>query len=1832
MRKRIHRRILSVLLSVTLLCSYFGSINAESSKIATQEATSQTKQEITVSTTESATVESTTEESADSSTYDIKDYYKDGRICIYNYQQLLKIGSGDAVSQGDLQGKIGTGEDISVDGNVLTYGLDDDYYFMDDISMNISNIWNLSDKFTGSIESYKKRSDTTVYDEKTDTIYIYNKYQLNLLCSENCENETVMSEDYNAKNLGMGKVFTLDDGTQLTYGKAHNYVIVSNFSADTVMVKASTMAYQSRNNENLKNGRDYFGQVSKEIDGKTYILIGSKQQLQQIGKDTRVVGPIWKIVQNRDYGTIPWHSDDSTAELYYPGDADLTDDVVINDTGTVKNFSETPLYSSSDYSGKKIGDTVKLEEHLLVATKQELYCGSKGVDSDGKDVTDNSVPASLVWATEHTNNSNLIYDGTNLKYSEDANYIIFRDIYLTSDGTPEGTTETWDPIDNFTGTMEGRLGMEQGKNAMIHKVNIKQDSAIDQKDAKEYGVGFFRNLSTPYASNLIDIGSKITVSNITLDEVNIETSTSSISRSTSLIDLTVGGLLRLLGLAGDEKDPKSFATGALAGVVKGNVEISGCKVTNLSKIKNVNNWTGGFVGYTSGITKYSALSSALGGLITTLSTVLNALPFLGLGDLVSLLLGGNGAISVGDLIPSAYINSVITDCSVHCVGSGEVTGNNYVGGFSGESIGTIIKNSKVATSGTNTVSGNDYSGGFAGKASNAVVAGALDQLGVNLLDEFPVNTVLLNCDITGNGVMNVTSTTSQSGTGYAGGFAASLANSYAIDCDVQCLGTVKGGEYSGGFTGFASMGNLATISENNGLLALVQKLLSSVLSGSANTEILNLVGLRPSVITGASVNGKSITVTGTGKYAGGIVGYAGALQISDTKELADTQKDTSQQLSKILNKNGVSYSFGSKANTVKADTFINIKSTENAGGITGKATMTSVGDVLGSTVKAADYIRFELKDINVDGGSDGMTVTAEASDSHAGGAIGNGIGGEVKAVTLTNIKTVKAGENAGGFAGTFGSGTLANVGGVDLLGLGLLKVDGLLSVSDMIETYANDCSVSGVSSGFSIGTTADSGKSGGFIGHCISGRTNNGRVLNLKEVTASDQAGKAGGYIGYAKAGDAIATIGDKVTSGKLPNGIKLEDALGVISALTPEFHGSDVSYVSNHGNAQIKGNMAGGFIGDGEAIDVNYSKNHPKSGEGAGLKTVIKGLEKIEGQAYAGGFAGRLQPGDVAQTGSVNLLGLLSVDQLLSVMDVAYPNISNASITGSNLVVTASGKTGNLMTGDVGGYIGSGTAVTIENSDVSGVREVNGTYHAGGYIGVMKSGTAVSAGDETGALLNSVLGKILDINNLASVLQAASSKIINSKVVGINDGMMVIENCRADNKVADANGYAGGFVGEMQSGTVDNSADATDGEKGKAVENLKAVKGLRYSGGFGGLVKSGTVAEVAENSSLLGNIVGLNDLVSVIQAFVPVINNASVCSISDGFTSIVTGTDAADTTNDSNTGSAGGFIGYASGAQISKSDVDKIATSKVEEPKDLQSVDGSSYYNAQSQYSIRGYRYAGGYFGKSDLGTTASLGGANVLSKLIQLGNLVSALNVVVTTVEHSNVYGYEKGGFNVLATDSTTQKGKAGGYAGTMLGTQIQDGNVYNFAHIIGRESAGGYAGTIEPGNVANALGSVDVLSGLIQAENLLGVLRTFVPTIKNSETTCIPCGGAIRADAESGDGTKRGLAGGYVGYNYGGQIWGNNDDQWRGEAYKGTQREAAAIRIRSVYGKEYAGGYTGLMECANVADTGNLSVLGGSYKTRKSINCPAGGLCYGRKYSSLWTIAKIRYGNLE
>ena len=58
------------------------------------------------------------------STDNIDAYYKDSKICIYNYEQLKQIGSDAYIYTGDKEGQIGSGEVVKSEGTELKYGAD----------------------------------------------------------------------------------------------------------------------------------------------------------------------------------------------------------------------------------------------------------------------------------------------------------------------------------------------------------------------------------------------------------------------------------------------------------------------------------------------------------------------------------------------------------------------------------------------------------------------------------------------------------------------------------------------------------------------------------------------------------------------------------------------------------------------------------------------------------------------------------------------------------------------------------------------------------------------------------------------------------------------------------------------------------------------------------------------------------------------------------------------------------------------------------------------------------------------------------------------------------------------------------------------------------------------------------------------------------------------------------------------------------------------------------------------------------------------------------------------------------------------------------------------------------------------------------------------------------------------------------------------------------------------------------------------------------------------------------------------------------------------------
>lgn len=1508
------------------------------------------------------------ESSSENTDESAKSLYQDGKILIYTYDQLAEIGSGQTLT--DASGLAVTDEN----GAEITYALDAQYAIAEDIELTDDMLqWQLPEGFTGSITPLAESGDDlTLYDAQSDTIYLYNPYQMTVLHGENPDTEPVMDGDAQAETFGSGQLIypNGEEGAYLTYSSTHHYVLSKQFSSEV-----SVQPYSVTVTGGKADGRDFAGQVVKTIGDKTYILIGNEQQLRAIGTDAVVNGAVYQAYRP----VIGWDVDTDKDEkpiMLYGGDADLT-----AEQNGKQNFTFGKILDT-DKSLSNKGNT-----HIR---------GRCGVNQKTGEIDPN-------LDIEKT---------TNQKYAANANYIIFRDIDLSS--------ANWTPL-TFRGTMIGaKLGANAATDArlwengqiiatdkpVISNVKVVQSGPLDV--GKQMGVGFFSTLYDEASDDDVGISKgQVLVSNLRFENISVDNQSTTTKYDQTLVNGLVTGLSQALGglvdlltwlltfgsvdaglrktltdvLDARKKDPTALATGAFAGRIIGNTVVSNCELAGNVSVTSPNNYTAGFVGYIEGKTQYDGLSKALGGMAKLLANILNVIPGLGLGDLITILLGG--AIDVSKLIPTAYINAKIVNCHIEGLNSTIGTeSKDFAGGFAGMQSGAIIESCTVTNSNLNVV-GKDFVGGFVGLSRDSTIKGVLKDLGVvvNNLPKMKPESLLLNCKLDNTSIK-------VNGASYVGGFAGGLANSSAVNCSAtagESLAVQATGINAGGFAGIATLGWAANLGKtdrkDSDLLGSVVKLVEDLLSQHPGevSSLLSLAGVNPSYILGCTINAP-LTVTGT-DFVGGITGRGDGVTIAPSN---------AENLEKISYwKRGVYKAEETAAQPVSVTGLKIISGHDYTGGIAGSLGTASVSGLLNDTAGIASYLGFTVDSVTLTGYESGFTVEGW---ERVGGGFGDAIGGSIKNVTIDRLASVNGKNMVGGFIGLSGPGELVGTDGgltVNLLGLNyLLKLNNLLSLGQAVEVTITNANVKGIGDGFTVeatGVREDNSvrdyTASGFMARSNSTKVENAHVTNLKSVTAANDGGYAAGFVAISKTGG-LAEVGDDNS-----------------------------------------------------------------------VKSLLEA------------------------TGLVNAIGYL------------IPSYTNCTVSYVN---------GGSVTGDI----------------------------------------------------------------------------------------------------------AGGFAADFQSGTVDNSSRAANDFY--AVYNLDAVNGQSYAGGFAGRVYSGALADASKGISILGNVTGLNinltDLLSVINAYVPYIKYAGVKS-DKGFT-----VKANKLTSDPTVGSAGGFVGYASGAQISCSDVTKLKHTIVTPPDNLEDTSAPTYYDdTKSTYAVTGGRYAGGYVGDMDIGSAASVGGGlQILGNTIQLTNVLDALSVVVTRIEHSDVTG-GTGGFAVLATgdldNSQDKVGMSGGYAGGIYGGHIQDCQAINFSYIIGEIAAGGYVGELEPGDVASLLDNGSILKKVVDIDSVLAsVLQSFVPSIRNSSTNCVPCGGAVRADAASDTTVQRGMAGGYVGHNMGGTIHGFDTSRWKDEydendtdkTYNGPMSLCKAERIRSVYGHEYAGGYTGLMEPADTAKLGSVSAL--------------------------------------
>ena len=849
---------------------------------------------------------------------------------------------------------------------------------------------------------------------------------------------------------------------------------------------------------------------------------------------------------------------------------------------------------------------------------------------------------------------------------------------------------------------------------------------------------------------------------------------------------------------------------------------------------------------------------------------------------------------------------------------------------------------------------------------------------------------------------------------------------------------------------------------------------------------------------------------------------------------------------------------------------------------------------------------------------DSLSVTGETYIGGFAGTLANSSMINCDVTATNNLQVTATGDYAGGLAGISTLGWAADLGKSDtkdnLLG-GVVDLVVKLLSSDQNST-SSLLSLAGVNPSHILGCSVNTrmNVSGNNYVGGITGRGNGASIAlsdknhldkisfyrnNIYSSNIVETRNVIINGIGSIKGQNYVGSIAGSVGTASV--GGLLDTTLGVARYLP--FNIENVT-VNGLDTFSINGNNCVGG-GLGEAV-------------GGSIKTVeINNLNSVVGNNMVGGFTGLTGPGDLVGTDgglTINLLGLnklLKLNNLLSVAEGVKVEIDNTRVVGvdGGFTVVAKGSDSNNVAAEFssGGFIARCNSTDIKNSLVNNLKKVKSATiggYSGGFVGISRTGGLADVANETEIEGQFTKDSIIDINKLLGAITYLVPKYTNCTVTYVDGGLI-----EAD--------VAGGFAGELQSGHVNNQG-LGDGNY-YSVYNIDQVNGSSYAGGFAGKAYSGALADSGKGISILPKIKGLSinigNLVNIINAYVPIIEYAGVKSDKDTLSTNTTIKDPGFTVSattmkdlDNNSGSAGGFIGYGSGVQVSHCDVSNLKNTEVTAPEDLEADDASSYYNNSSKYAVTGARYAGGYIGYMNIGSAASVGsGISVLGTALGLSDVLSALNVVVSTIEHSNVTG-GPGGYAVRASWKNTAPdasaadvyGDAGGFAGKISGGHIQDCNSYNFSYVIGQITAGGYAGDMEPGSVADVLGETSILGGLVNTqETLASLVQDFVPTIRNSSTTCIPCGGAVRADGESTTTLQRGLAGGYVGHNEGGHIWGNDNRNWKGNKYTGTTSLCEAVRIRSVYGREIAGGYTGLMESADTASTGSLSLLWGLVK---------------------------------
>ena len=640
--------------------------------------------------------------------------------------------------------------------------------------------------------------------------------------------------------------------------------------------------------------------------------------------------------------------------------------------------------------------------------------------------------------------------------------------------------------------------------------------------------------------------------------------------------------------------------------------------------------------------------------------------------------------------------------------------------------------------------------------------------------------------------------------GAAGGYVGSMQTGTITNGQAYQAKTIKGLRCAGGFAGEMINGGAADLGGVN-ILGLNLQL----------GQMINALNVFVPVIKQSSVEGyqsglivqsEGVDDKDTCGYAGGYVGKLIGGQIWG-------ENDARCKVTKLRRVDGRSY-VGGFVGSSRPGSVATLNPTAGEGLLSQllnkllstPADLIKVLNATVATIRYADVVSWDDWGIIVNGAyasGSNNTSYAKAAGGFAGNLEGTVLGekgNEDAGISAQNIRSVIAGEYAGGCFG------IADVAGVANISAGnetslldkLLKL-GRTDVLDAFRSYVYYGTVSGSNdAGLSVSANTAirsgqnnqvtySGTAGGFGGSLLNGSVKNSKVTNLSNVRGLNS---VGGFVGYSgKSGvvkaDKIDVLGDN--KGQLLGG-----ALGVLDIFGSHIDdcavtGTDDGYTvqSTGGEEQI----AGGFIGYANLARMSKCTAGDANNQNLGLKQVSSG-------GTAGGFAGRTSFAYLADlkvdSGAVNVI-VSVVNELIKALYLDKLQDSNLLKINLGIIKVDALYEGKLL------------HVNLLGLDIS--------------VGLSKKSTdnkqdtdlaIITIGDSSIKLPcneNGLLDDDATSNISVNLIKANRTKITDSNVYGVSYGYDVYAGGAGNDKDGSKdNGRSGGFVGFNDEGLLKNN------------------------------------------------------------------------------------------------------------------------------------------------------------------------------------------------------------------------------------------------------------------------------------------------------------------------------------------------------------------------------------------------------------------------------------------